>query len=106
MQVESVACTGDGHLKVIVYSNFRTRMGDATSSIAIYVGGAIHRSMSVTVAAAQTPLATWPFPVDLSEGIGGIYEGSFDNSAFTDGGPATVSGRFSVCHVANLSSGM
>jgi hypothetical protein len=105
MQVQIVACTSDERLKVIIYSNFGQLMGDVDSAITLYVRGAIQGSVRITVDESRTPLANWPFPSDLSEGIGAIYEGSFDNSASMDGGAATVSGSFSVCHVANLPSG-
>ena len=103
ISVQLDACTRDEHLKITVYERYGSMsVGYRGANIALEVDGAVHSLNAVTPHATRTPLANWPYPTDLSEGVGELYEGTFDDSEFTENGQATVTGSFSVCHVANF----
>jgi hypothetical protein len=104
MDIHVEACTSDERLKVVLSVQFSTQ-GWNRAVIVFYVDNTIHQSVSLTVNETGTPLEHWPYPVEPSEGIGAFYEGSFDDSAFVDGGAGSVFGSFSVCHVANVPFG-
>ena len=97
------ACTRDEHLKVTLYERYGSMsVGYRGASIVLEVDGAVYSQVAITLDETRTPLANWPYPTDLSEGVGELYEGTFDDSEFTESGRATVTGSFSVCHVANF----
>lgn len=104
--VQLTACTRDEHLKVTINERYGTTSSPYIwANIVFEVDGAIYGQARITLDETRTPLERWPFPTELSEGVGQSYEGTFDDSEFTDGGPSTVTGSFSVCHVANWPRG-
>jgi hypothetical protein len=106
IQVYVLGCSSDERLRVELNLGFGGTGSLAFSTLVLIADGTTLDSPRIsTLNVTKPPFANWPYPVDLSEGVGTIFEGSFSNSDGVDGGPATVSGRFSVCHVANLPAG-
>jgi hypothetical protein len=105
IQVHVLGCSSDERLQVELNLGFGGMGTLAYSALVLTADGTTVDSPRIsTLNVTKSPFANWPYPVDLSEGVGTIFEGSFSNSD-GDGGPATVSGTFSVCHVANFPAG-
>jgi hypothetical protein len=102
--VRVLACSDDGSLKIDLSFNFS--VGNPvlqTGTLSYYVNGVL-RGMKITeLDETQKPVSDWTLVAPRStDGVGQIYEASFSADGSPTGTPVSVSGAFSVCHVANL----
>jgi hypothetical protein len=111
--VTVIACNSDGsrELQLQLTYGWNRADGGATSELQQatlqYRIDQMHPTMPITtLTEMRKPVTEWAgVSGRSSEGVGMIFEGTFVAEGNATGGPARVTGSFSVCHVANLGRG-